>query len=239
MPVPTGLDGNPDPLRTPARDAVLDEVTRHVLDARGSRPLLVGVDGQAGSGKTTFADELAGRLRSAGVEVVRASIDSFHNPRRVRLPAGVDLAESYVERSHDLDALRRLLLEPFRSGGTYRAAAFDVGADRPVEAPALPVPPSSVLLLDGLFLHREELAGWWDLSILLLGPSRPTAEASRGLGGAPVGSAGLLHLAWWAALAHRYLDGWRRYEERCEPARVADLVVDNDDLAAPRILRRP
>ena len=179
------------------------------------------------------------RLRSAGVEVVRASIDSFHNPRRVRLPAGVDLAESYVERSHDLDALRRLLLEPFRSGGTYRAAAFDVGADRPVEAPALPVPPSSVLLLDGLFLHREELAGWWDRSILLLGPSRPTAEASRGLGRAPVGSAGLLHLAWWAALAHRYLDGWRRYEERCEPARVADLVVDNDDLAAPRILRRP
>ena len=209
--MPSGLDGNPDPLRTPARDAVLDEVA-DLIRALPRRPALVGIDGHSSAGKSTFADELARRIDGA----CRSTTDSFHNPRAVRLPPGVDLAESYVGLSHDLLRMRWYVLDPFRAGeGTWRAAAFDEPSDSPVDSPEQPVPPDGVLLFDGLFLHRPELLPYWDLTVVLTAPSRAPRAG------------------------YRYVEGWRLYRERCRPDEAATVVVDNDDLAAPRILRRP
>lgn len=238
--MPAGLDGNREPLRTPARDAVLAEVAAAVLALRRGRPVLVGVDGQAGSGKSTFADELAERLAAAGVAVVRSTTDSFHRPRRDRFPPGVDLADSYVDRSHDLDAVRRHVIDPFlRGGGAVRVAAFDERSDAPIDAPPQPVPPDGALVFDGLFLHRPELRSSWTLSVLLVGPSRARADAAAGLDRCQAcGPDALLHVARWAALAHRYLHGWERYVERDRPEDRATFVVDNDDLAAPVVVRR-
>ena len=36
----------------------------------------------------------------------------------------------------------------------------------------------------------------------------------------------------------RYLGGWRLYTDECHPEKAASVVVDNDDLAAPRIIGR-
>lgn len=206
---PSGLDGNPDPIRTPARDAVLDEVASLVR----AIPALVGIDGHSSVGTSTFADELAARLDGA----CRSTTDSFHNPRAVRLPPNVDPAESYVSLSHDLNRLRWYVLDPFRAGDgrPWRAAAFDEPSNSPVDAPEEPVPADGVLLFDGLFLHRPELAPYWDLTVLLVAPSRAPTEG------------------------HRYVDGWRLYLERCRPEERATIVIDNDDLAAPSIVRRP
>ena len=209
--MPAGLDGNPDPIRTPERDAVLDEVAG-MIRALPRRPALVGIDGHSSAGKSTFADELASRIDGA----CRSTTDSFHNPRAVRLPPDLDLAESYVERSHDLVRLRWYVLDPFRRGeGTWRAAAFDEPSDSPVDAPEEPVPVDGVLLFDGLFLQRPELAPYWDMTILLTGPSRAPRTG------------------------YRYVEGWQRYRERCRPEEQATIVIDNDDLAAPKIVRRP
>lgn len=200
--------------------------------------MLVGVDGESASGKSTFADELAEAVRSSGVPTVRSSIDSFHNPRAVRLSPGMDLAESYLERSHDLDAARSFILEPFRHGrGTYRVAAFDEPSDGRIEVEEHHVEPRSVLIFDGLFLHRPELTTYWDLSVLLVGGDRAQSAAAAGLARHRVaGPEALLHLAWWAALAHRYLDGWRLYVDRHRPESAATFVIDNGDFGKPRII---
>ena len=58
--MPAGLDGNPNPIQTAQRDAVLCAVADRVCTANGSR-VLVGIDGRSGAGKSTFADELAAR----------------------------------------------------------------------------------------------------------------------------------------------------------------------------------
>ena len=60
------------PVASVARLAVLRDVAAHVPDPRTlGRPVLVGVDGMDGAGKTTFADELAAELRREGRDVVR------------------------------------------------------------------------------------------------------------------------------------------------------------------------
>lgn len=57
--------------------------------------LAVDVDGFDGAGKTTFANELGEVLTAAGRPVVRASVDDFHNVRRLRYRRGRDSWEGY------------------------------------------------------------------------------------------------------------------------------------------------
>ncbi len=76
-PVPSGLDGNPNPISSPVRDRLLARVAEAIQCLLRVEVLLVGVDGAAGTGKSTLADELAGILTSEQVPVIRSSIDSF------------------------------------------------------------------------------------------------------------------------------------------------------------------
>ncbi|MEL7158975.1 MAG: uridine kinase, partial [Actinomycetota bacterium] len=168
--MPAGLDGNPDPISTPARRDVLERVAGQVLDRRrAGSPLLVAVDGIDGAGKSTFADELAAVLLTHRVPVVRATVDSFHHPRAVRWAKGRSSPAGFFLDSHDLVALRRLLLDPMRAGpgSTYRTAAFDEPTDQPVDAPPATVSGREVLLFDGIFACRPELASYWDYIVFL------------------------------------------------------------------------
>lgn len=64
--MPAGLDGHPHPIRTAQRHALLSAVADRVCSQAGER-ILVAVDGGAGSGKSTFAGELALVLGARGM----------------------------------------------------------------------------------------------------------------------------------------------------------------------------
>lgn len=204
------------------------------LDARPARPILrVAVDGVDGAGKTTFADELATALRGRGRTVIRASVDGFHAPREVRYRRGRASPEGFYRDSYDYTGLRAALLDPLGPGGSgrYRTAIFDHVADSPVDLPEQTAGPDSILILDGLFLHRPELREVWDDSVFLhvdFEVSVPRG-AARGPGyGSPDPS---------AESNRRYVEGNRLYFAEAEPHRHAGVVVDNNDLAAPLIVR--
>jgi uridine kinase len=200
------------------------------LDARPAHPVLrVAVDGVDGAGKTTFADELAGVLRERGRTVIRASVDGFHMPRDVRYHRGRASPEGFYRDSYDYEGLRTALLDPLGPGGPlrYRTAIFDHATDAPGNMPELVAEAGSVLLLDGLFLHRPELRDLWDDSVYLHVDFEVSAPrgAARGPGyGSPDPQ---------ARSNRRYVDGNRLYFREAEPHRYAGVVVDNNDLAAP------
>lgn len=199
-----------------------------VAALRRPRTVLVGVDGVDGAGKTVFADELAAALSGLGRPVVRAGVDSFHQPRAVRHKRGRGSPEGYYLDSFDYDLLRRVLLDPLGPGGDgrYRAAAYDHVADRPVDAPLRSVPPDAVLVFDGVFVHRPQLRDYWDFSVFLrVGVDESVARCRRRDGPPPDGA------------DRRYLDGQRLYLAECDPERRATVVVDNSDLRVPRMVR--
>jgi uridine kinase len=145
--MPAGLDGNPDPVVSEARSLVLGRVVTAIVALQARKQVLVAIDGASGTGKSTFADEVARTLPDRP-SVVRASIDSFHRPKAERYRHGKDSGEGYYRDSHDLNALQLQLLRPFAAGtGTMRTAIFDEPTDTPIDPAAAPVPvpgPSSL-----------------------------------------------------------------------------------------------
>lgn len=239
--MPAGLDGNPNPISTPQRDRVLGRVADEVSGlTRDQRPLLVGIDGIDGAGKSTFADELAARLVDLGRPVVRATIDSFHQPRAVRWSKGRTSPVGFYLDSHDLAGLRTSLLDPLRSGGgaTYRTAVFDEPSDRPVDQPGQVASGRELLIFDGIFLCRPELTGYWDLLVFLDAKARVDLDRlGHVMAEAPAGGTELVdHVLAWVERIDRYAAGMRYYLDSAAPMMRADLVIDNNDLAQPVIV---
>jgi uridine kinase len=214
---------------TPARRAVLAEVASRIPLLE--RPVLVAVDGVDGSGKTTFADELVEVAAASGrfTEVVRASVDGFHHPREHRHALG-RTGETFWSRSFDYPALLRELVTPWRTGpgSSYRIAVHDVDAEQPLDLPAAVVPERGLLLVDGIFTQRDELREQWDLAVFLDVPFEVSVSRMARRDGTVDDPA---HPS-----QARYVDGQRIYLAACDPRSRADVVVDNTDLGAPRVL---
>lgn len=207
---------------------MIDEVA-DLVDGHVHGPVTrVAVDGIDGAGKTTFADELAGVLRDRGQTVIRASVDGFHNPRKIRYERGRHSAAGYYLDSFDYDRLRHVLLDPLSPGGSgrYVPAVHDVTSEQNLDIEPKQAAVGSVLVFDGIFAHRPELAGYWDCSVFLK-VDRPVAlERMRRRDGAVD-----------APLADtRYAEGQRLYLEACRPSELATIVIDNNRLDEPQLL---
>lgn len=82
-------------------------------------------------------------------------------------------------------------------------------------------------MLDGLFLHRDELHALWDLSVLIDVPFAVTAARMAERDGSNPDPE---HFS-----IRRYVIAQRRYFAACDPANRADLVIDNTDWDAPTL----
>lgn len=211
------------------RAAFLRALAAEVPNAVGARNVIVGVDGVDGAGKTRLADALATQL-SASRPVVRLSIDGFHQVRERRYLRGPRSPEGFWLDSYDYDSFRREVIAPFRAGaGTYLPAAHDVDTDRVLRGPRFPVPQGTTLLVDGIFLHREELRDVWDATVFLDVPFEVSARRMAERDGSPADPE--------AAENARYVGGQRLYLARCRPAERATVLVDYAVLERPVIVR--
>ncbi|MDR7185580.1 uridine kinase [Microbacterium trichothecenolyticum] len=198
--------------------------------------VIVAIDGLDGAGKTVFADGLAEVFAETGDAVFRAGIDGFHRPRAERYLRGRRSPEGFYRDSYDYATFRRVLIDPFRDGaqtaGTtgFQLTAFDVARDAPVESQWVTAPLDAVLVVDGIFLHRPELQDLWDWSVWL-DVSFDVAYARMALRDdsdpdpdAPSNA--------------RYRQGQEIYLNEARPRDAASVIVDNADLAHPRIVGR-
>lgn len=192
----------------------------------------VGIDGVDGAGKSVFGDELAQLLAAAGRGIIRASADSFHNPRVLRYRRGRQSPEGYFSDSYDYEQMKAILLDPLSRGGSgrYRSAAFDHRSDQAVTIPEAQATPGDILVFDGIFLHRPELRAYWDFSVFLevdFALSIPRCAERDGTSPDP-----------YAPGNRRYVEGQLLYLRTCEPWRHATVVINNESLESPVIVAR-
>lgn len=207
-------------------DAVLERSAEHK-----THPVRVGIDGSDGSGKTILRSELAQVLRKRGADVIEATVDDFHYPQAIRYAMGRDSWEGYWAGAFDYERLVSDLLEPLGPRGTltYRTTSHDLDTDTPVDAPWLTAVPHAILLVDGVLLQRRELIGSLDMVLYLDVPFEETYKRLAIRNGFPTDPEARSNL--------RYTETQRHYLSTCGPVERADIVVDNTDPGAPRIVK--
>lgn len=213
---------------------VLNAIVESILEIKRPHPLRVAIDGVDAAGKTTLAKELVPIIERYGRPVIHASIDNFHRPRVDRYRRGANSPEAYYYDSFDYRSLIDCLLIPLGPGGNrkYRRAIYDYRTDKPLYSPYEIAPKDAVLLLDGVFLLRNELNRYWDFRIYVEVNFQVAVgrAVSRDEEDSPLKS-GILKRYW-----EKYVPGHLIYFETVQPKNNATLIVNNNDHDKPWIL---
>lgn len=199
--------------------------------SRAHDRVLVAIDGPDAAGKSTLADRLAEALHAP---TLRASIDGFHQPSEVRYRRGDLSAAGYYHDSFDYPALLDECLVPFRDGAArVHTARYDYRAEASRSVATTRVPAQAVLVFDGVFLLREQLRRLWTLAVYLHVSPQETLRRARLRDSELFGSPEEVERRY----LQRYLPGQELYRLAADPMSAADVVVDNERVAAPVVRR--
>ncbi len=209
--------------KLPIFEKILGEIDRR---KPGDRPFVVGITGIDSSGKTMFTGALADYLVARNRKVQVINLDDFHNPREVRY-AGENQADNYYHRSFNIQTIIENLLTPIRQKREYSVTLnlLDVDKDKYEIENKFSFNRDTIVLFEGVFLFRKELAEYIDLKVFL---EIPFAESKkRAVERDPE--------AVLNKYDTKYLPAQARYLEEYPPRDVADIIIDNTDWEFPSI----
>ncbi len=151
------------------RNQAITKLAKIINDIRLHHPVRIGIDGVDASGKTMLANELVEPLVSLGRDVIRVSIDRFHNPREIRYRQGRSSPQGYYEDSFNFDMMISQVLEPLGPNGnlSYKPESFDFISDSEIVCSTSQAREDSILLFEGVFLHHPKLVEYWDFTIFV------------------------------------------------------------------------
>ena len=184
---------------------------------RQTAPLMVAIDGPSGAGKSTLAAIVAARLGTALI-----STDDFFDASITATGWATRSPEQRAADALDWRRLRHDALEPLRAGQVARWQSFDfVAGPRPdgtyaMNAVATVCSPNPVVILEGAYSSRPELADLVDFAVLVDAPFSVRA-ARLALRENPAVLAAW-HARWDAAEAY--------YFGQIRPPAAFDLVLD-------------
>jgi uridine kinase len=214
--------------RLPIFEKIAGEIK---LKKPADRPFVVGISGIDGSGKTVFAAALEKYLNLKDFQTRLISLDDFHNPQEIRY-AGENQAENYLNRSFDIKTIVQKLLLPIREKGEYSVnlKLLDLQTDKYEITRKYSFNHQTIVIFEGVFLFRKELAPYIDYKIFLNIP--PELSKKRAKMRDPEANL--------QKYDTKYLPAQRKYLREYPPRKVSDMVIDNRDWERPviRYLRR-
>jgi uridine kinase len=194
---------------TRASETIVAEI-QLLLSARGA-PLVVGLDGRSGSGKSTLAATVALAVGGAAINVDDFSTGELESDARP--------IEAIFEDAVDWQRLRKDALVPLLAGETASWHPFDFASRAGLDSRLNSCSPAPVIILDGLYSTRPELADLLSIRILVEAPENLRARRLTAREGAD------FMQVWqpvWDAREDYYFSVVR-------PRGTFDLVVVSDD----------
>lgn len=208
-----------------------------LIDRRKSpdRPLVVGITGVDTAGKSQLAEVLSTRLQAGRRHVQLIHVDDFHRPHAERHHPELTQPQQFYQLSIDFPRLRRELLEPIRHQGgvSTRLRLLDHYSDTWSIHRTYHVDAATVVLLEGIFLLRPEIREFIDVMVFL------HVDEATVLARATARDVPRQGIEVMARYHRKYLPGQREYLAANRPRDHADIIVDNRDYRAPRVLKWP
>ena len=184
------------------------DVTRFVTSlVTPERSVLVGIDGGAGSGKTTFARWLVESIRETNTPVSLVHVDCFYRPVAERVGDYPTLPDCDWER------IRDQVILPLLAGQPARFQRYDWPEDRLKDWVTIDV--GGVTIIEGVNATRNELSDYYDLRIWFSCPR--DVRVSRMLARRDTPAEEIKH---WLPVEERYISSHA-------PEEVAHLVIDS------------
>ena len=167
---------------------------------------LIGIDGGAGAGKTTFTQWFAKVIGASSTPVSIVHVDSFCRPSSERMDKNAVVADLDWKRLWDQ------VLIPLHSGESAHFQLYDWPEDRLTDR--VTIDAGGVTIIDGVTSTRRELSGHYDLRIWL--SCSHDIRVSRLLGRGDFSAA---ELKSWLPSEDRYIASH-------DPEARAHLVID-------------
>ena len=149
----------------PIAPEALPQLLAELIAGHGVGRLNIAVDGAPATHPEQMAESVATALRVLGRPAFRVSAGDFLRPASVRLEHGRQDPQAYRSGWLDASALRREVIEPFRTSGRYLPSLWDATRDRATRAAPVSTPPGALLLVNGTLLLDKGLR--FDLTVHL------------------------------------------------------------------------
>ncbi len=213
------------------RKKIVNEIASIINQIELPHPIRVAIDGSGASGKTTFADELVEPLEKLGRNVIRATIDGFHNPPEIRRRQGKLSPKGYLEDSYNYPSLKKHLLEPLGPNGNlnYKESVYNFRVNQPTNVEVQKADQNSILIFEGIFLFNEYLFSYWDYKLYIDASFETTMQRAiirdNDLFGGAEQTTKLYR--------ERYIPGHTMYQQKHNPIKQSDIVLNNEDFRNP------
>jgi uridine kinase len=211
-------------------ETIRDEI---ILRKTVYRPFVVGVNGIDTAGKTEFSRKLEENLVKHGFKVQLIHIDDFHNPKEIRY-SGENEVENYFYRSLNLELLLDEILEPIKKDNKLDKTIMllSLDTDKYELFRSYNVDKDTIVILEGVFIFREEIRNYLDLKVFLQVPFELCKERAEKRDVPKFGKDILKKYDF------KYTPTQRKYLEMFPPNELADIIIDNSDWNKPYIVRK-
>jgi uridine kinase len=193
---------------------------------------LIALDGIDGSGKSVFAHRLATAAAEIGIDAVLVSVDDFRRPVDWRQPDRSE-ADVYYDEYFDLPLLDRCLHAFEEGASSVEIPIFDRTSESFAGRRTIVYGDAVLAIVEGVFTLRVSAVSA-RAPLVHLRTSFPEAhrrivvrDTARGRSLADVRH----------RITARYFPCQERYHRDLNPAGRADVIVDNERLESPRIVR--
>ena len=217
-----------------SQQSVYTAISEFVVSRKSDdQPLVVGINGVDGSGKTQFTKNLLSYLDQA----VCIHIDDFHNPKSYRYQRGEQSPEAYYYDSINYNRFANEALHPIKHTEKYpvriKSKLLDLAIDQE-DHQFVDVFGNSIVLVEGVFLFRPEIVQFLDLKIFIECSFDITLERMKQRDVEDKNNLKALN-DYAKRTQKKYTPGQKLYFKDVSPQSIADIVVDNNDFNSPKI----
>ncbi len=199
--------------------AKIYEQIKKKYDIMCGETLIVGIDGLGGAGKSTVSEALRKMFREEDIFVTVLHIDDFIHPKTVRYNDKYAEWECYYNLQWRYDYLLKDVAEPIRRGSlSGKIELYDKDNDTYFLSETN-IPVGSVVIIEGIFLQREELRGVFDYVVYIDIPEEIRLERVLKRDGY-IGNKEQIK----AKYENRYFPAERYYVKNCSPCDNANFV---------------
>lgn len=195
------------------------------------KSLVIGINGIDTSGKTEFARKFEYYLKEKSHKVQLIHIDDFLNPKKIRY-YGNDEVDNYFNKSFDIKRLQENILIPIKTNNTLnkKLSLLNLESDKYDIEKKFNIDKETLVILEGVFLFREEIEPYLDYKVFIHIPFEQCKERAKRRD-VPIHGEEVLR-----KYDTKYIPTQKYYLEKYPVEKYADIIIDNTDWNNPKVV---